>query len=181
MLILKYLFIAIISLVALLLLAALIINNEFRVESAATIQRPRQVVFDYLRHLKNQDHYSKWRQMDPDMVTSYRGEDGTVGFVSAWKSEMRDVGVGEQEITAIAEGERIETEIRFEEPFVSTDRAYMHTESMEGGRTRVTFGYDGSMKFPTNLLIPVFRRKIGSDMNDNLHALKSQLENNRDD
>lgn len=181
MVILKYLLIAIISMAALLLLAALILNNEFRVESAVTIQKPRQVVFDYLRHLKNQDHYSKWRQMDPDMETSYLGEDGSVGFVSAWKSTMRDVGVGEQEITAIVEGKRIETEIRFEEPFVSTDRAYMLTESTDDGSTRVTFGYDGSMKYPTNLLIPLFRGKIGNDMSDNLQALKSQLEDNSND
>lgn len=97
-------------------------------------------------------------QMDDDMETSFQGEDGTVGFVYAWKSEMQNVGVGEQEITDIIEGKKIETEIRFREPFVSTDQAYMITESTTDGSTTVTFGYNGKMKYPTNLLIPFLKK-----------------------
>jgi hypothetical protein len=36
--------------------------------------------------------------MDPDMKKTYRGTDGTVGFVSEWESNKKDVGTGEQEI-----------------------------------------------------------------------------------
>lgn len=47
----------------------------------------------------------------------FDGEDGTVGFVSGWKSNSSDVGSGEQEITGTTEGERIDYELRFIEPF----------------------------------------------------------------
>lgn len=176
MTILKYILLTIVAIIALLLIIALFINSKFQVESKITIDQPKQVVFDYLRHLKNQNHYSKWRQIDPDMKKNYRGEDGTVGFVYAWESEMKNAGVGEEEITAIVEGERIETEIRFKEPFASTDQSYMITENSNEKSTEVTFGYNGKMKYPANLLIPVFKNKIGNDMKDNLQALKSLLE-----
>lgn len=176
MTILKYVLFTIVGIVALLLIIALLVNSKFKVESKITINQPKQVVFDYLKHLKNQNYYNKWRQIDPDMEKNYRGEDGTVGFVYAWESEIENVGVGEQEITAIIEYERIETEIRFEEPFESTDQSYMITENPDEGNTEVTFGYNGKMKYPTNLLIPIFKNKIGNKMKENLQTLKSLLE-----
>jgi uncharacterized membrane protein len=178
MTILKYILYAITAIAALLLVVAFFINSAFRVESEIIINQPKHVVFDYIKHLKNQEQYSKWMQMDPDVKINYQGEDGTVGFVHAWESEMQDVGVGEQEITSIVEGERVETEIRFMEPFVSTDQSYMMTESINGGSTKVIFGYNGKMNYPTNLLIPVFKNKIGNDMDENLQALKFLLEEN---
>lgn len=179
MTILKYTLFTVVAIIALLLIVALIINSAFRVESEATIHQPKQIVFDYLKHLKNQEQYSKWMMMDDNMKTNYTGKDGTVGFVYAWESEMQDVGVGEQEITAITEGERIDTEIRFKEPFVSTDQSYMITESIDDERTKVIFGYNGKMNYPTNLLIPVFKHKIANDMKDNLKTLKSLLEKDK--
>lgn len=176
----KYILFAIVIIIALLLIAALFINSAFRVESEITVNQPKHIVFDYLKHLKNKEEYSKWMQMDDDMKTNYQGEEGTVGFVYAWESQMQDVGVAEQEITAIVEGEKVETEIRFKEPFVSTDQSDMLTESNANGSTKVTFGYNGKMSYPTNLLIPVFKNKIGNDMKDNLEALKSLLEKEED-
>lgn len=177
MTILKYILFAVLAIIALLLITALFINSAFKVQSEITINQPKHLIFDYLKNLKNQDQYSKWRQMDPDMKKGYRGENGTVGFVSAWESDMKDVGIGEQEITAIVEGEKNKTEIRLKEPFESTDQSYIMTESITDSSTKVTFGYNGKMKYPTNLLIPVFKNKIGGDMKSNLEKLKSLLEN----
>lgn len=176
MTILKYILLTAAAIIALLLVIALFINSKFQVESKITINQPKQVVFDYIKHLKNQNHYNKWRKIDPNMKKTYHGEDGTVGFVYAWKSEKQNAGVGEQEITSIVEGKRIETEIRFKEPFESTDQSYMITENGKGGGTEVIFGYNGKMKYPTTLLIPVFKNKIKNDMMDNLETLKSILE-----
>lgn len=181
MTILKYFLFAVIGVIILMLIVALFINSAFRVEAETTINQPKQVVFNYIKHLKNQDQYSKWMQTDPDMKKRYRGEDGTVGFVYAWESEMKDVGVGEQEIISITNGEKVETEIRFKEPFVSNDPMQMITESVSDSSTKVIFEYNGKMNYPTNLLIPVFKSKIGQDMNGNLQALKSELEKNSND
>lgn len=81
--ILKKILIAIAMLIAAVLLAALFIKKDYAVEKQIVINKPKQTVFDYIKLLKNQDNYSKWAMMDPNMTKTYRGTDGTVGFVSA--------------------------------------------------------------------------------------------------
>ena len=118
--ILKIILIVILIIIAIPLLTALFIKKDYAVEREITINKPKQEVFDYIKYLKNQDHYSKWAMMDPDMKKTYRGTDATVGFVSAWESDKKDVGTGEQEIKKITEGERLDFELRFIKPFEST-------------------------------------------------------------
>ncbi|MDO8898311.1 MAG: SRPBCC family protein, partial [Bacteroidales bacterium] len=115
--ILKKVLLAILIIVAIPFVIALFVKNDYAIEREVVISKPKQEVFDYVKFLKNQDNFSKWASMDSNMEKSFRGIDGTVGFVSAWSSEDDDVGVGEQEITSIADGERIEYELRFIKPF----------------------------------------------------------------
>ena len=116
--------------------------------------------------------------MDPNMEKSFRGTDGTVGFVSAWKSEEEDVGSGEQEILRIDEGKRIDFELRFFEPFESSDLAYMATERISDNQTKVKWGFDGKMAYPMNLMLLFmdFEGMIGDDLQSGLQNLKSNLE-----
>ena len=88
-------------LIAIPLIVALFVKKDYAVEREITINKPKQEVFDYVKLLKNQDNYSIWATMDPNMKKTYRGTDGTVGFVSAWESKVDSVGVGEQEIKKI--------------------------------------------------------------------------------
>lgn len=135
--ILKTILIAVGILIAVPLIVALFAKKDYEVEREITIDKPKEEVFDYVKFLKNQDNYSKWATMDPEMKKTYRGTDGTVGFVSAWESDNKDVGIGEQEIKKITEGERIDFELRFFEPFESTEPAYMTTESVSENQTKV--------------------------------------------
>lgn len=135
--ILKTILIAVGILIAVPLIVALFAKKDYEVEREIIIDKPKEEVFDYVKFLKNQDNYSKWATMDPEMKKTYRGTDGTVGFVSAWESDNKDVGIGEQEIKKITEGERIDFELRFFEPFESTEPAYMTTESVSENQTKV--------------------------------------------
>ncbi len=79
--------------------------------------------------------------MDPQMSKTFEGQDGQVGFVSAWNSTNKEVGSGEQEIISIEEGKRINYELRFFEPFESTENAYMIAESIDSNQTKVNLGF----------------------------------------
>jgi len=98
---LKKIILVLLAIPIILLLIALMVQKDYAVERSIEINRPKQAVFDYVKYLKNQDNFSKWANMDPDMVKTYRGTDGQAGFVSAWKSDNKDVGAGEQEIIRI--------------------------------------------------------------------------------
>ncbi|MGS0680242.1 SRPBCC family protein [Shewanella sp. 125m-7] len=159
-------------------IVALFVKNNYSVTSQITIEKPIAEVFDYVKYLKNQDNFSVWAQMDPDMLKTYRGTDGMVGFVSTWASEQEEVGVGEQEIMRIDDGKRIDYELRFYQPFESTDLAYMQTEALSANETLVTWGFDGHLDYPMNLMFLFMdvEGMIAKDLNQGLAQLKSTLE-----
>lgn len=176
--ILKKVLFVLLVLIAIPLVAALFLKKDYGVEREVTIAKPKGEVFNYVKYLKNQDEFSKWASMDPDMKKTYTGTDGTVGFVSAWESENEDVGVGEQEIKKIVEGERIDYELRFKEPFESTSQAYLSTEAVGPNQTLVKWGFTGKMNYPMNLMLLFmdFEAMIGKDFETGLATLKGILE-----
>ena len=174
----KKIFLFLLVLVGIALITALFVKKEYTVVREVSINKPRQQVFNYLRLLKNQDNFSKWAGMDPAMQKNYRGTDGTVGFVSAWKSEKKDVGSGEQEIKKIAEGKRLDYELRFKEPWESTSNAYLATDAVDSSKTNVTWGFEGKMPYPMNLmcLFMDMDDMIGKDLATGLNNLKGIME-----
>ncbi|MEI9912591.1 MAG: hypothetical protein WDO71_24890 [Bacteroidota bacterium] len=105
------------SLIALLLIIALLTKKEFSLEKQVVINKSKQEVFNYLKLIRNQEHYSVWVMKDPHIKIIYTGTDGTVGFTSSWESNDKNVGIGEQEIKKITEGESMEVVIRFKKTF----------------------------------------------------------------
>lgn len=176
--ILKWILIVIAIIIVLPLIVALFVKKDYTVERELVINKPKMEVFSYVKFLKNQDNYSKWATMDLNMKKEYKGTDGEVGFISAWDSEKEDVGKGEQEIKKITEGERIDTELRFIEPFESTDMAYMSTESVSENETKVKWGFYGKMEYPMNLmcLFMDMDKMLGPDLEEGLSNLKKVLE-----
>jgi uncharacterized protein YndB with AHSA1/START domain len=162
-------------LIAIPLIVALFVKKEYAVEKEIIINKPKAEVFEYIKYLKNQDNFSKWNQIDPNMKKTYRGTDGTIGFVSHWESENEEVGWGEQEIKKIKEGERIDFELRFIKPFEATEPAYMITETVNENQTKVKWGFSGHMNYPMNItmLFIDFEQMIGDDLQTGLTQLKA--------
>ncbi|MEQ1587617.1 MAG: SRPBCC family protein [Cyclobacteriaceae bacterium] len=164
------------ALVALILLAAAIMPKTLNISSEIVIEKPSTEVFNYVKNIKNQEKYSVWVMADPNIKIDYKGTDGTVGFISSWTSDNKNVGVGAQEITAIKEGERYDVELRFEKPFKATNQAYTTTIPIDANRTKVTTVFTGRNPFPMNLMIPMIRKILIKDMNQNFTNLKKILE-----
>jgi uncharacterized protein YndB with AHSA1/START domain len=176
--IIKKILIGIIGIIVLILIIALFVKKDYAVEKEIVINKPKTEVFDYIKHLKNQDNFSIWAKADPNMKKEYKGTDATVGFVSAWESNEKNVGMGEQEIKNIVEGERIDFELRFKKPFEATDNAFMTTEAVADAQTKVKWGFNGKMNYPMNimLLFMDMDKMLGKDLEDGLKNLKGELE-----
>jgi hypothetical protein len=176
--ILKRILFVVLAIIGLALITALFVKNDMQAEREIVINKPKAEVFEYVKYLKNQNEYSKWASMDPGMKKEFKGTDGTVGFVSAWESEKDDVGKGEQEIKAIKEGERIDYELRFIEPFESQATAYMTTEAVSESQTKVKWGFKSKMIYPFNItmLFMNMEEMIGDDFSQGLTKLKANLE-----
>jgi hypothetical protein len=177
----KKILLALGGLIALLVLAIGILvfvsPTDFRVEREIVINKPRAEVFAYAKMLKNQNEWGPWAKKDRAMKQEYKGTDGEPGFISAWDSENQEVGAGEQEIKKVSDS-RIETELRFKKPFESKSDAYMNLEDAGEGKTKVKWGFSGSMPRPMNLfmLIMDMDKEVGKDFQEGLGSLKSVLE-----
>lgn len=168
--------IVIVSIIAIPFIVALFMKKDYAVEREIIINKPKQQVFGYIKLLKNQDNYSKWVMMDPKAKKDYKGTDGTVGFVSAWDSQNKDVGQGEQEIKNIIEGERMDLGLHFIKPFEGRANAYMTTTAVSENQTKVKWGFNGTMKYPMNLMLMFMEKKLGDDFSTGLTNLKGVLE-----
>jgi RimJ/RimL family protein N-acetyltransferase len=168
---------AVLGLIALVLIAALIMPKDYAVEREITVDRPIAEVYDYLESLRNQNNWSVWAKRDPNIKMEFKGTDRTVGFTYYWQGND-EVGKGEQEITKITKGERIDTQLRFLEPFESTSDAYLITESAGENATKVKWGFNGNMPYPMNVMLPFLgiEKSVGKDFSDGLTNLKGILE-----
>jgi hypothetical protein len=166
------------GLIAVVLIAALFIKKSYIVERSIVIDRPLQTVFDYVKRLKNQDNFSVWATMDPNMKKDFKGTDGMVGFVSSWESDNKKVGVGEQEITSIEPMQRIGFQLRFIKPFPGVADASMLTSAVSENQTQVIWLFDSAMAYPMNVLLLVMNmdQMIGKDLGTGLDNLKAVLE-----
>lgn len=173
--ILKIIGLGIISLIALLLIIALFIPNDYTVSVSTTINKPRQVVFDYVKMVKNQENYSIWVMQDPNVNMDYQGVDGTVGFKASWDSKDDNVGAGSQQITTISE-ERIDVDLHFERPMKGEAKASTLLESISENQTKVTAEFYGHSSYPMNLMNFMGGKYIIEAENQNLANLKKILE-----
>jgi hypothetical protein len=166
------------GIIALVIIMAFILGKDMNIEHSIIIKKPKQIVFDYIKFVKNHDNFSVWNQMDPDMKRDYRGTDGQVGFVFLWESlKEKNVGKGEQEITNIKEGESIEFEIRFIKPWENKARSKMTVENA-GNDTKITWGFYSQMAYPMNVMKGMFAKMLGKDLSKGLENLKNVLEKN---
>lgn len=167
----------IVGVIALLLVIGLFARKGYTIERSVVINKPKQEVFNYVKIMRNQEHFSKWVMKDPDMKKDFRGTDGTEGFVYGWNSIDNQAGEGEMELKKITGQDRIDMEIRFVRPMKGVSDAAFVLETV-GNQTNTRWSFKSEMKYPMNvmmLLIPL-EKMLGKDMDESLAMLKSNLE-----
>ena len=165
------------GILAFVILLALIAPKHYAVQRSIIINRPLPEVFNYLKHIKNQNHWSPWKKKDPNMTQEYIGTDGEVGFISKWEGN-KEVGTGEQEIMNIIDNERLESRLRFFKPWKSESNAVTKVEGTGDGQTKVTWGFSGENKVPANIFMMLYNvdKHVGKDFEEGLASLKEILE-----
>jgi hypothetical protein len=161
--------------IAIPLIVALFVKNEYTVKRELDINKPKEEVYNYVKYSKNQDYYSKWVMTDPAMKKEFRGTDGTIGFIYAWDGNDK-AGKGEQEIKNLTEGEKIEMEIRFEKPFKGIAHTRMSTEGVGKNQTKIVWSMEGRNNYPMNLMNLFVGNLLGKDIDISLRTLKGILE-----
>jgi hypothetical protein len=167
----------VLAIIGIIILLALIAPKSYNVSRSINIKRPKEEVFKYIKSVKNQNDWSPWKKKDPNMVQSYEGIDGEVGFIAKWEGN-KEVGTGEQEITRVVENETLESQLRFFKPWKSQSDAYITVDAIDAKSTKVTWGFSGVNKPPSNIFFLFFNmdKTVGKDFEDGLNELKTILE-----
>lgn len=165
------------GIIAAVLIAGLFIPKGMTATRDIIVNKPKDEVFNFIKYLENQQKFSKWASLDPDMKTGFRGTDGTPGGTHFWSGNKK-VGEGEQEILAVEEGKKVDFELRFIKPFKSVAKAFMTTEAVNDQSTKVSWGFIGSMNYPMNVmkLFMNMEKTIGDDFQTGLTNLKALME-----
>ncbi|MES2850340.1 MAG: SRPBCC family protein [Bacteroidota bacterium] len=162
---------------ALILVVALFVKKDFASEKEVVVNKPKQDVFNYIKQLKNQNDYGVWAKKDPNIKQVFTGTDGTEGFVSSWEGNS-EVGKGSQTIKKITDGQRIDLDLHFIEPWDSHSPAWLTTEEVSPTQTKVKWGMSGKMTYPFNImcLFMNMNEMIGKDLQTGLDNMKGILE-----
>jgi len=168
----------ILGIIALIVVLALLAPKNYDVSRSIEISKPKAEVFDNIKYLKKQQEWSPWAIKDPNMDLTFTGVDGEIGATSHW-SGNKDVGEGEQEITRIVEGKRIEQDLRFFKPYKSQSDCYMNLDALDGNKSKVTWGFSGKNKFPMSIMMLFMSmdKMVGKDFEQGLQNLKDNLNN----
>ena len=164
--------------IAIPFIMAIFLKKDYLIEREIIINRPKQEVFDYIKHLKNQNEWSKWATTDPNMKATYSGTDGTVGFTYTWDSNNKTVGKGMQEITKITDGEYVGY-IEWDFRFAGKPHTICHwtTETVSENVTRMKWVFTGRVNYPMNFMILFFEKLIGEGtLAPELVNLKTKME-----
>ena len=170
-----FLFIAMMLTTAVIVTVGLVSPKKAMViTSEIVIDKSKDVVFQYVKLLRNQEKYNKWLMEDPNTKMDYRGTDGCVGFIAAWQSKSKS-GDGQQQIISINEGESYEAELRFKNHSNIT-RVKTAVEPISENKTQLTTTLSSTPIFPKSLMAPMMKKMIQKDLNENSANLKRVLE-----
>ncbi|MCW5898151.1 MAG: SRPBCC family protein [Flavobacteriales bacterium] len=173
---LKTLLIILTSVVVLVLVLGFLVGPRTTVvQRSITIEAGDDLVWPHIASLRALHAWGVWKDMDKDQRTSWEGEDGTVGSTQRWEGDT--VGTGMQTITAVEPGKRLETELRFIEPWETVSQVDLDLESADAGsnvtwRMTIKNGFMGR-------LFGVFMdmdKMIGPDFERGLANLKALAE-----
>lgn len=148
-------------------------------QRSITINASKELVWQNICSLEKQNEWGPWREQDPNMKVVYSGTDCSIGAHSAWTSEVKDVGSGEQEITKLETMKRVETKIHFIEPFESEAESFTTMEENPSGGIIVHWGFSSTMPRPFNamMLFMNVEESLGEMFDKGLSNLKSKSEN----
>lgn len=169
----KILGLIILLLLAFVLVTGIFVEKKVHLERSVVINAPKEKVWSHVNTLHGMHDWNPWRELDPNMQISYKGnQDGTPGAVYEWKGNS-EVGSGTQTIASVTAPDNIKTDMHFTEPFDALAEAFINVAD-GGDATKVTWGFDTEYKYPMNtmLLFVNMDKSLGSDFSRGLEKLK---------
>lgn len=173
---LKYITIAVIVPILVVLIFALTKPDTFHVQRATTIKAPTDKVFALINDFRNWGIWSPWEKLDPAMQKTHSGAASGKGAVYGWQGN-KAVGKGSMEILESSPPSKIKIKLDFIEPYEGHNTAEFTLEA-KGDATNVIWAMYGPNHYMAKLMSIFFSMDsmIGKDFEVGLANLKAIAE-----
>lgn len=173
---LKFIAIAVVLLLAVVLVYAATRPAAFSVERSISIQAPPARVFGLVSDFHSWLGWSPWEKMDPALQRQYSGAASGLGAVYAWQGNAK-VGKGRMEIVELHAPERIRIRLDFYAPFAASNTAEFSFVP-QGETTTVRWVMTGRNHYVAKLMQLFFNmdRMVGTQFESGLAELRRLAE-----
>ena len=173
----KILLFAIGFLIAALLIAGLIAPRENEISRSVNIKAPASAIYPHIQYFDKMVKWHPFLKKDPALKVSVAGEDGNVGAVRIWNSEMAIAGQGSDEIIEMTPPNLLVSKVKMTQPR-SSEGTNTFQLSESKSQTTVTWSFKYEVPFPFNAFMLFSDDKSGLEdyFTDGLIGLKNTLE-----
>jgi len=163
--------------ILLLVVAAigLMLPSQVHVERSTTIDRPQEIVFDYVNHIQNWNSWSPWYELDTTASFTLSGPPTGEGAKLNWVSTNKNVGTGTMTFTEVVAPSKIVQELNFMEEGVAVG-TYMFESDGNGTKLTWSFEFDTGFNPLLRIIGKFMDGMVGKDFERGLKNLKTLLE-----
>lgn len=164
--------------ILLLVVAAigLMLPSQVHVERSITINKPQEMVFNYVNNINNWNTWSPWYELDTTASYVLAGPESGIGAKLTWVSTNKDVGKGSMTYTEVKVPSMIKQEINFMEEGLALG-TYSFSSEGDGTKLNWSFEFDTGFNPLLRILGKFMDGMVGKDFERGLNKLKDLLEN----
>ncbi len=170
----KILLVAGVGLLLIYLVFCLMASKNFSIERSVVINANIESVFEEVNDFNNMQHWSPWKEYDPNMILSIEGKINDPVYKYSWKSENDKVGHGSLTRKITEANKKISNDLLFDEFNMHSNVDWTFEQTPEG--TRATWINSGMMPFLMRPLSGKMESMMAPDMEKGLNLLKEYCE-----
>lgn len=136
--VLRFILILLVVIIGGYLVLCLVAPKETSVEKSTVINAPVSTVWPQMVNYKHWDNWNPWKEADPTVTSTITGPEGAAGQKSLWVSD--ESGSGEMTIASV-DGNTMNYDMHFIEPFESDSKGWVKAEAIEGNKTKATWAF----------------------------------------
>jgi uncharacterized protein YndB with AHSA1/START domain len=154
---LMYIAVALAAVIAILLIAAAMRPDIFRVQRSIEINAPAEKIFPLINDYRHWGSWSPYEKIDPAMQRTFSGAPSGKGSVYEWRGN-KNVGHGRMEILDTTPSSKVVIKLDFFSPFEAHNTAEF-TMQPKGNATNVTWAMHG----PTSFMMKIMHMFMNMD------------------
>ncbi len=137
--VLKWIFIVIGILIAVILIYSATLPSQMKIEESITINAPADKVYDQVIDFPSWNQWSYWSMLDTAMKQEFSETMGEIGSKSQWWSKNQMVGNGQQEVVEIRKNEYMKVKMQFDGQPGFPNAEFILEPGEDGTKVRWTF------------------------------------------